>query len=128
MTLTRAELRPLLDAGVDLQNHGWSHSHHANLTPTESAREVREGREWFRRELGIDTPWFAVPFGDSRPHDIGVDCEVWLALNDAWPAGWLSPSVFNRRALTLPVAGPRASRAAWSLRSLSDRISGLLRP
>ncbi len=121
-TLTLPELASLRDLGVDIQNHGWSHAHHAALTPLDSAGEIKRGREWLRAELGADARWFAVPFGDSLPHNVATDCDAWLTLNGAWQTGWIAPSVFNREELHLTDSGSAPSR--WSLRDLVRRISG----
>ena len=43
-TLEVADLQRLLDAGVEIQNHGWSHTCHIRLDPSESAREIARGR------------------------------------------------------------------------------------
>lgn len=102
VTLNRDDLVRLRDAGVDIQNHGWLHTHHGCLSPTESAREVRRGREWLRYELGIDAAFFAVPDGHLRPAEgADADCALWLTAHEAWPAGYLSPKVFNRTGLDL---------------------------
>ena len=73
-TLTVNDLIALRNAGVDLQNHGWLHSHHPNLSPEESAREIDEGRAWLRRELNVDAAHFAVPFGEALPHPTLPPC------------------------------------------------------
>ncbi len=128
-TLTRADLKALSSAGVDLQNHGWTHAHHPALTPERSAQEIREGREWLRRELGTDAKWFAAPFGDALPHAIAMDCDAWLSFNGEWKEGWIAPGVYNRGELALPPRGamPMGQRVGTALRGIAARVSRMMR-
>jgi peptidoglycan/xylan/chitin deacetylase (PgdA/CDA1 family) len=62
-TVTATELARAVLAGVDLQNHGWSHLNPQLLTETERAADIRQNDEYlalFRREI---TPVFAPAFG-----------------------------------------------------------------
>lgn len=124
-TLAKAELVALMSAGVDVQNHGWTHAHHAALTPDESASEIRRGREWLRRELGLDARWFSVPFGDSLPHDAPVEYDGWFTLNAEWNAGLIAPRVYNRVDLSLEESAsrPREARGRSMWRRLTDRVA-----
>lgn len=98
-TLSRQDLAALRDVGVDLQNHGWSHTDHASLSSTDSAREVREGRAWLFQELGVEAAYFAVPFGEALPQPGSASsCDIWFVLTEGRPAGPVSPNVFNREA------------------------------
>ena len=127
-TLSREALSGLLAAGVELQNHGWSHAFHPALSPPESAVEVSRGREWLRQEFGVDARWFAAPFGDSLPHDVALDCDLWFAFNSEWAEGAIAGGVFNR--VDLPVPSPEKPllrRATAALRGLATRVSGALR-
>jgi hypothetical protein len=128
-TLTKQDLIALRDAGVDLQNHGWSHSHHASLTPEASGREISEGRHWLKRQLGVDAAYFAVPFGDALPPPgLAAPCAAWLTLLDALPPGPLAPGVFNRATLALPAApaGLSGVAARWP-GALARGFRGLFR-
>jgi hypothetical protein len=132
-TLRTGDLRELLASGVELQNHGWSHAHHGSLSAEESVWEVREAREWLRSELGVDAPHFAVPFGDVMPGpEATTACETWLTLSDVWPAGRVTPTVFNRKnlevATELDVFARVGARVRRSLRVLAARVFGSLRP
>jgi len=128
-TLSIHDLRQLLAAGVDIQNHGWSHAHHASLSPEESAEEVRQGRDWLRSKLGIDAGYFAVPFGDVLPGPLAAAfCSSWLTLKYELPPGRVSPQVFNRVDLTLQrgpgVIAAVRGRIGRSLRALAARWAG----
>lgn len=119
-TLTKADLVQLREAGIDLQNHGWSHAHHAALATDASDREVRDGRDWLERELRVDACYFAVPFGDVPPPAGGTPrCDAWLMLTDTLPAGFRPPNVFNRE--ELPAISDSATsriRRWWPFRLL----------
>ena len=102
-TLSKGDLIALRDAGVDLQNHGWLHTHHAILSAHESGREVRDGRAWLQRELDLDAMYFAVPYGEALPLPGAADaCEVWFTGTDALAPGPHPSKVFNRETPHLP--------------------------
>jgi hypothetical protein len=113
-TIGRDELVTLRDAGVSLENHGWSHSDHTSLSPAESIREIREGRAWLERELGVAAAHFAAPFGDALPTpEAAAICPTWLTASEVLPAGPLSAPVFNRTFLELPVSSPSSAGRGW---------------
>ena len=106
-TLSRRDLTHLRDAGVSLQNHGWEHSSHAFLSPSESAREITLGRVWLERELRTDARWFAVPYGNDLPHQgVSLDCDAWLSVTSTVPPGWVRAGVYNREELPEPRSRP----------------------
>ena len=118
-TLSADDVLALRDAGVDVQNHGWSHAQHGHLSPEQSAREVRDGRIWLEQTLGIETPYFAVPFGDALPSDAALrECSVWLTVSKNLPAGTLEPRVFNRRWPSVATQPPTPSGFGARLRRL----------
>ena len=62
-TVTAAELARAVLAGVDLQNHGWSHLNPQLFTEAERAADINQNDEYlglYRREI---TPVFAPAFG-----------------------------------------------------------------
>lgn len=125
-TLTVRELEALVAAGVDLQNHGWTHAFHPALQPDESVEEIRRGRAWLHEKFGIDARWFAAPFGDSQPHDVEMDCDAWFTFNSEWPEGWLTAGVYNRVDLPLEQSRKKSlvGRAFTAIRNVADRLSG----
>ena len=105
-TLSLDELVALREAGVAIENHGWSHSDHTSLSPAGSVREIREGRAWLQRNLGVDAAYFASPFGEALPPPGALEhCTMWFAASQAMPTGRLSPDVFNRTFFDLPAPG-----------------------
>ncbi|HLJ53772.1 MAG TPA: polysaccharide deacetylase family protein, partial [Chthonomonadaceae bacterium] len=90
-TLTRADLRQLIDAGVDVQNHGWSHRNIDLLTEGEVCDDLVMGREWLRDALGVEPDAYAVPDGAALPSARirAAVPELWYCANAALPAGWL---------------------------------------
>lgn len=123
-TLTIAELMELRDAGVEIQNHGWSHMDHAYLTAAESEMEIRRGRDWIHGTLGVDAAHFAVPFGDVRPAaGLRMEASSWLTLHDGWPPGPLGPDSWNRVEPVMPAAGPAGPAApVTGLRAMAARL------
>ncbi|HEY6138624.1 MAG TPA: polysaccharide deacetylase family protein [Thermoanaerobaculia bacterium] len=98
--LTLDELRELLDLGVELHNHGWTHVRVGALPPDEHAADIARGREWLRRSLGCDSDIFAVPNGDGLPPwPSSPHYSIWLLLEDRWGYGEIAPAVYNRRTL-----------------------------
>ena len=122
-TLSRQDLVALRDAGVDLQNHGWTHTEPAMLSAMESDREVRDGRAWLQRELDLDARYFAAPYGEALPlPGAAAACEVWFTLTGALARGRHSAGVFNRETPPVPEGTGllRAMRhaGAWAWRFL----------
>jgi peptidoglycan/xylan/chitin deacetylase (PgdA/CDA1 family) len=130
-TLSRMDLASLRDAGAELQNHGWSHAHHAHLSDEESAREVRDGRAWLQRELNVDAPYFAVPFGDVLPSERALgECESWLTVDSEQPLGAIAARVFNRSTPAFAAARlePEDRKApAPATIGIAARVLGLFR-
>jgi peptidoglycan/xylan/chitin deacetylase (PgdA/CDA1 family) len=133
-TLEPADLVSLRDAGIDIQNHGWSHAHHSHLAPEESAHDVREGRAWLQRVLQIDAPYFAVPFGDALPSELALrECTTWFTLVGDHPPGTRARQVFNRTTPALAARGftprerKRVAPAVGALAGFASRLRRLLR-
>lgn len=126
-TLRKRDLMALRDAGVDLQNHGWSHTDHSILSVEASRREVSEGRGWLQRELALDATYFAVPFGDVLPlPNASTGCEIWFTVTNAIPPGRHAPNVFNRETPDLPEGDGRPRLVSAGLRAVSSWTSRLL--
>lgn len=93
-TVGKADLARAVLAGVDLQNHGWSHLNPQTLSEEERAREVKQNDEYlaqFRRDI---RPLFAPAFGQqvilsARAHFV-------LLANRSLPPDYKAGNVINR--------------------------------
>jgi hypothetical protein len=100
--ITENELRALLSLGVDIQNHGWTHSRVGSLSPEAHTEDIRKGREWIRAICGIEADLYAVPNGDGLPPESAFEhCRAWFLLDDCHPRGEVSPGVYGRLTLSL---------------------------
>lgn len=100
--LTFDDLLALLDYGVNIQNHGWSHLHYANLKKGAVYENISRGRQWFKQNLEIDTQYFAVPFGDVYPTKESEGLyDMWFLLQSNIETGCLGNKIFNRQKLKL---------------------------
>jgi hypothetical protein len=100
--ISHDELRELVRLGIDIQNHGWTHSRVGSLSPEAHAEDIRKGREWLRATCGVEADLYAVPNGDGLPPGTGLqNCRAWFLLDDSKPGGEVSPGVYGRRTLVL---------------------------
>src|SRR3569623_831964 len=66
-TLTIPEIGNLIELGVDIQNHGWTHTRVGALPDREHLEDIRRGRDWLADTFGIPSSTYAVPNGDGEP-------------------------------------------------------------
>ncbi|MGP8231675.1 MAG: polysaccharide deacetylase family protein [Methylovirgula sp.] len=101
-SLTVARLRALRDAGVDIQNHYWTHLDPAAHTPARFADEWLRAQDWLAENLGVASQFFASPFGDyfPPPDFLAEHKIVCLLLSHSHPGGTLRPWVVNRIAFS----------------------------
>ena len=100
--LSLADLVALRDAGVAIENHGWSHVEIGALDDAAFVRHVSQGREWLRRTLSVEASLYAVPFGATRvpghPEDhVG---EAYVLCDARWPPRQIAGRCWNRQDLT----------------------------
>ena len=115
-----AEVQELLDLGVEIQNHGWTHTRVGALDPVGHLADIRRGRDWLSATFGVPGDIYAVPNGDGMPVPGYFEaCRAWLLL-DAKTPGRTSRGVVNRKTLHLY---PRASRIRKRLGWLQGAIS-----
>ncbi len=102
-TMTEGELHELVEAGVSIENHGFSHIHPKALRWPQMMREIVQAQEWIRDVCGQESQHFAVPFGDSLPQwRLPKERRlIWFTLHDQIQQGPLGPQLWNR----LPVEG-----------------------
>lgn len=65
--VTRADLRRLQSAGMDLGAHTQTHADLPELPPARARQEIAGSARDLARVLGRQTPWFAYPYGASNP-------------------------------------------------------------
>jgi peptidoglycan/xylan/chitin deacetylase (PgdA/CDA1 family) len=111
--ISPAELGVLKDAGVRIENHGWSHVEISGLTDDEFAEHVTAGREWLRRELSVDATLYAVPFGadDVPGHRRPWVGDGYFLASRRFPPGRLGPLCWNRKDLVPEMRGQERLRA-----------------
>jgi hypothetical protein len=122
--LQMGDLIQLRNAGVELQNHGWSHCDHTLLSADESNDEIRRGRDWLKQELDVDGQHFAVPYGDVMPRGPFDACESWLTFFWEQPGGLVAPRVFNRVDLPPDTPDESTRRREGRLASVVRRLRG----
>jgi hypothetical protein len=105
-----ADLIDLAAAGVDIQNHGWTHTTVGAMPFDEHAADIRRGRDWLRDACGAHADLFAVPNGDGLPlWHASQQYRAWFLLDHRRAVGMLAPGLYNRRMLTeerLPASLP----------------------
>jgi hypothetical protein len=124
--ISRAELVALKDAGVRIENHGWSHMEISALTDGEFAEHVSDGREWLRDTLSVEAKLYAVPFGST---DVPAHLRQWVAdgyllASNRFPRGRLGPLCWNRRDLMTEMRGAKGLAAYVSARAASRAPGG----
>jgi hypothetical protein len=121
--ISRAALVALRDAGVRIENHGWSHVAIDSLTDAEFAEHVTAGREWLRRELSVDAALYAVPFGvdDVPAHRRRWVGDAYFLASRRFPPGRLGPRCWNRKDLVIEMRGQARLRAYVTARAAHRR-------
>lgn len=66
--LSWLELREMSQAGVYLGFHGHTHRNPAFLSAADLEKDITEGMEVFRKELGYRPEYFALPYGGHEPN------------------------------------------------------------
>lgn len=117
------ELIALKDAGVRIENHGWSHVEIGSLADKQFADHVAEGREWLREALSIEAKLYAVPFGSTDVPARLRHCvsDGYVLASNRFPRGRLGPLGWNRRDLAAEMRAVKALRAYVSARGAGSR-------
>ena len=98
-TMTERQLCMLIEAGVGIHNHGFTHIHPKALRWPQLIRQITLAQEWIREVCGQESRHFAVPFGDSLPQwRLPKECGInWFTLHDQVQRGALGPGIWNRQ-------------------------------
>jgi peptidoglycan/xylan/chitin deacetylase (PgdA/CDA1 family) len=96
--LSLEEVHALQEAGVRIENHGWTHTDPDALDADSLAREVMECSRWLKSALGVSSRMFAAPYGDSVPDSVSCWPSeiVYLAANSRMKPGRLGDRLYNR--------------------------------
>jgi hypothetical protein len=97
-TLTIGQLEKLVERGVEIGNHGYSHLHPGALTRSVLENEIESASAWIRCRCDREPKNFAAPFGDALPRRPLPNSNInqWLILNDQVNPGRLGAQVWNR--------------------------------
>jgi|GEM_PF-1833334 len=97
-TLTWTHIRELSELGVDIQNHGAWHTHPGLRTWSDTCKNIKEGFDDIKKNIGKEALFFAVPFGDALPYTTEFPDYIryWLMLTDTLFPGQVGLNTFNR--------------------------------
>jgi peptidoglycan/xylan/chitin deacetylase (PgdA/CDA1 family) len=92
------DLRKLHGAGIDIQNHYWSHLDPLAHNLTQFTEEFHKAGSWLKDKLAIDSRCFASPFGEFLPHldFLRRQETVCLLLHNDLPSGCVEDCIVNR--------------------------------
>jgi hypothetical protein len=101
-TLTLDRLRELQEAGVRIENHGWTHGNVAAMSRQELIEDIRKGADWLREAASVEVSHYAVPFGTARPSGtLPVSLYgLWHLADESLPSGRLDARFVNRATLS----------------------------
>lgn len=101
------DLVSLLEAGVRIGNHGWSHVDVASMPPAEIIDHVSTAREWIRAHLGVATDLYACPFGQADVSEVVQKASLGTLLlaDGSKPCGPMGPCCWNRQDITRLLRG-----------------------
>ena len=101
-TITEEQLKDLVRLGIDIQNHGWTHTRRGALPAEEHELDIRKGRQWLQEVCATEAHYYAIPNGDGLPfvHDF-TNYSAWFLLSDIFRNVKLPARVFNRTTLQL---------------------------
>jgi hypothetical protein len=97
------ELKKLAQLGVEIHNHGWTHRQIIAFNDNELDQDILKAKEWLNNVLGVNTDFYAVPFGkDLPPNRYSFNhCSMWFLAYDKLNYGQLGLRIYNRKPLIL---------------------------
>lgn len=101
--LTVDDLKKALSLGIEIHNHGWTHCQITAFKNSELEEEIFEAKDWLSTFLGVDSNFYAVPFGKDLPpnrYDF-KNCHTWFLAYDKLSYGKIGPRIYNRQPLLL---------------------------
>lgn len=101
--LSHAHITELLTLGVQIENHGWTHTRVGALSSSEYEKNIQRGRDWLQQTFRVEAGFFAVPNGDGLPAPGNSSrYKGWFLLDAPGPCGKIGPKLYNRKTLELP--------------------------
>ncbi|WP_249161786.1 polysaccharide deacetylase family protein [Actinospica acidithermotolerans] len=103
--------RRISDAGHEVALHGWGHRAHIALTPAQTLRDLRQGRDEVASATGRAPYWYRPPYGVataatfSACRKLGLRPVLWSAWGRDWTATATPESVFHTVARDLRGGG-----------------------
>lgn len=101
-TINIEDLKLLIQEGVQIESHGWSHIDIAGMNCDHFMSDLNKTSQWLNDTLNITTSLYAVPFGESDPALLFPHIETtnyFLADNNR-AQGQLSEKCWNRIDIT----------------------------
>jgi hypothetical protein len=104
-----AMLARLVSAGVQIGNHGWSHTDIGCFTEAGLWNDILRAQQWLRTATGQPVELYAVPFGLATPPENVLErlSGLCLLVDPDRPVGELTPTLINR----IDISGTIAPKA-----------------
>ena len=116
-----SQVRELVEAGVEIGAHTYSHPNLIRLAPREAADELRKSKEVIEDRLGAQVDLLAYPFGKPKRHFDRETADLARNAGYKYAAAVLFRSV---RATDSPLAIPRFFTARDSAEELAAKVRG----
>ena len=93
--------RRIADAGHEVALHGWAHRAHIAVSPAQTLRDLRQGRDEVASATGHAPTWYRPPYGVataatfSACRKLGLRPVLWSAWGKDWTASATPESVFH---------------------------------
>jgi peptidoglycan/xylan/chitin deacetylase (PgdA/CDA1 family) len=93
--------RRIAEAGHEVALHGWAHRAHIAVSPAQTLRDLRQGRDEVASATGHAPTWYRPPYGVataatfSACRKLGLRPVLWSAWGKDWTAGATPESVFH---------------------------------
>ena len=103
--------REIADAGHEVALHGWGHRAHIALTPGQTLRDLRQGRDEVAGAIGRAPGWYRPPYGVataatfSACRKLGLRPVLWSAWGRDWTSTATAESVLHTVARDLRGGG-----------------------
>jgi peptidoglycan/xylan/chitin deacetylase (PgdA/CDA1 family) len=103
--------REIADAGHEVALHGWAHRAHVAVSPAQTFRDLRQGRDEVASAIGRAPEWYRPPYGVataatfSACRKLGLRPVLWSAWGRDWTAKATPESVFQTVAKDLRGGG-----------------------